>query len=116
MPLSPAAMQFSAWLCTLLVETAGMALLTPRPARVRAVAYTLGVNLVVHPLFWLGHARLLAGTGQVGLLGAEAVVVLVEGCCYMAGLGWSWRRGLGVSFLLNLASYSIGLALWALLR
>ena len=109
---SPAALQLAAWLCTLLVEAAGMALLTPPSARRRAVAWALGVNLVTHPLFWLGHTRLLAGTGQAGLVGAEATVVLVEGVCYVAGLRWSWRRGFGVSLLLNLASYSVGLLLW----
>ncbi len=109
-------MQLAAWLLTLGVETAGMALLALPPARRRAVLWALGVNLLTHPLFWWGHTHLLAGTGQAGLLGAEAVVVLVEGCCYQAGLRWSWPRALAVSLLLNLASYTAGLAQWALLH
>ena len=115
MPLTPAWMQAVALACTLTVEAAGMALLA-RPlgaaSRRRAALLALGVNLVVHPLFWWGHTR-LSGTGQAGLLGAEAIVVAVEGLCYAVGLPLAWRRSLGLSLILNLASYSTGLALWS---
>jgi hypothetical protein len=115
MALAPGWMQAAALASTLVVEAAGMALLARRfgavPRR-RAVLYVLGVNLVVHPLFWLGHTRLPV-TGPAGLWGAETIVVVVEGLCYAAGLPLSWRNGLALSLLLNLASYSAGLALWA---
>lgn len=111
----PVWLQAAALAVTLAVEAAGMALLA-RPvgaqSRRLAVLYALGVNLAVHPLFWPAHTRLPL-TGQPGLLAAETVVVILEGLCYCAGLRLAWPTGLILSLLLNLASYSAGLALWA---
>jgi hypothetical protein len=98
---------------TLLTEGALMALaarLLKRPVW-RWLLVCLGVNLVVHPIFW--HTfRYVPGDWPVNLYLAEGLVALVEGLAYLILL----RRGplvaWGLSVGLNLASVVTGVLLF----
>jgi len=103
---------------TLVIEVPIWAWLLERVLAVdrrRAIAVAIGVNAVSHPLLWFGlQPRLVDATGSdlLGILAAEAVVVMLE-----AGLArLVVRRDLGpllaVSVLANLASVLVGVALW----
>ena len=136
---SSLAYQLGAWGITLAVEGSLMSLLAltivlfvprwswltgNRLARrqfvVRWVLLALGVNLLVHPLFWAVHLAVRPYTPTTLYL-LELGVVMIETVFYRAGsrllgvLGGNlrgWIVVLGLSFCLNLLSLSAGLYLF----
>ena len=105
-----------ALLCTLVVETGGMALWArlAHSTLWRAILYAIVVNLVVHTLFWYSQP-LFSPVWPWGLYAAEFIVVLVEGALYARLLQLSGYTPWLLSAALNTVSFLIGLALWQLL-
>lgn len=102
-----------ALLCTLLVETSGMALWAHLAhCKLRhAIVCAIAVNLVVHTLFWYSQP-FFSAAWPWGLYTAEFVVVLVEGALYARFLQLSRSTPWLLSTLLNMASLLAGLFLW----
>jgi hypothetical protein len=103
-----------ALLLTLVVEVPALLLLARLFARVSvplALAGAVGVNLLTHPILYAASAGF---SSWPQLLGAEALVALVEGL----GLAWVWRVPLRESwplvgaFAVNALSTLAGLALY----
>ena len=103
-----------AW--TLATETLGMALWARmfylRPGR--AIRYALGVNLLVHTLFWYSQP-LLAQNWPWGLYAGEIAVVLLEGWLYRRSLALARLTSWQLSLVLNALSLFSGLWLWQML-
>ena len=101
---------------TLLTEGACMALaarLLRRPVW-RWLLICLGVNCVVHPIFW--HTfRFVPGDWPWNLYLAEGLVVLVEAVAYLFLLRAGPLKALAVAFGLNLASVMTGVWLFRML-
>lgn len=103
-----------ALLLTLVVEVPALLLLARLFARVSvplALAGAVGVNLLTHPILYAASAGF---SSWPQLLGAEALVALVEGLA----LAWVWRVPLRESwplvgaFAVNALSTLAGLALY----
>ena len=74
----------------------------------RLVLAVVGVNLVTHPLFMFLLERF--GRDPLFILGCEAVIPVVEWLLLVVAYGRSrWRLLLGISLLMNAASYVTGL-------
>jgi bacteriorhodopsin len=101
---------------TLATETLGavaLALAARRSPWRWAVA-CVAVNLASHPLFWLGLPLLpLSPRPRMAL--AEGLVVVAEGLAYRRALGLPAAKALGLSLLLNAASFVAGSLAWRLL-
>lgn len=110
---SVASTHLIALICTLLVETTGMALWAnfayPHPRR--AIICTIATNLVVHTLFWYSQP-LFTFQWPLGLYLAESLVVLIEGSIYARFLHLKGPTPWLLSFALNAASFLAGLWLW----
>ena len=103
-----------ALLLTLVVEVPALLLLARLFARVSvplALAGAVGVNLLTHPILYAASAGF---SSWPQLLGAEALVALVEGLA----LAWVWRVPLRESwplvgaFAINALSTLVGLAVF----
>ena len=80
----------------------------------RALGVAVLVNLVSHPVLWfvlVPAADAVAGRTVVGLLAAEAVVVVGEAALARALLGRAFGLLLATSLAANAASLAVGLLL-----
>jgi hypothetical protein len=109
-----------AWLLafglTTAIETSLLAWLGRRaePRLVRRVGIALLGNAASHPVVWFAFPALGLGWGQTTAL-SEAWAWLLEATLYRLALhSASWRVALGLSFAANMASFVLGLVLWAL--
>jgi hypothetical protein len=109
-----------AWLLafglTAAIETSLLARLGRRaePRLARRVGTALLGNAVSHPVVWFAFPALGLAWGETTAL-SEAWAWLLEATLYRLALHTaSWRVALGLSFAANMASFGLGLALWAL--
>lgn len=105
---------FEAWLAAYCISIGIEApfaafLLRPVSRFTPALAAMLGTSLT-HPTLWFGWSKLFDNYWLYILTG-EAAVVLAETVVYRLVVGVGWRRALGVSALVNAASYLAGIAL-----
>lgn len=103
---------------TLLVEGTGMAVLlrvwgSSRAQVQRCVFVCLGLNLLTHTIFWIAYP-LVPLEATLRLWGFEILIVIVEGLIYHRVCPLSLPRAMGISLLLNLASFWLGNYLWQL--
>lgn len=101
---------------TLASETLGavtLALALRRPAA-RWAVLCVAVNLLSHPVFWLGLPHLPLAP-RPRMVVAEGLVVLFEGLAYSRALPLALPAALGASLLLNAFSFVAGSLLWRIL-
>jgi hypothetical protein len=111
-----AAYQLIALLLTIIVEGIGMAAVSWAAPGLRSrlwrnLAATVGINLLVHPIFWLALVT-IQPAGLWTLYGLEAAVVLIEAALYVGLRGFAPRQAVGISLLLNMLSFVVGITFW----
>jgi len=102
----------AAYCLTLAVELPVASWLLRSEDRVKpALAALLGTSCT-HPLLWFVWLRLFDDY-WLYIVSGEAAVVLLETVGYRFLVGIGWRRALGVSALVNAASYLAGVVFWS---